>query len=40
MSASMGLGALDIMIGYQMYLNAMEQGIGTKLALWDKPLWE
>ena len=40
MSASMGLGALDIMIGYQMYLNAMEKGIGTKVNLWDKPLWE
>ena len=40
MSASLGLGALDIMIGYQMYLNATKMGIGTKVALWDKPLWE
>ena len=39
-AASMGLGALDIMIGYQMYLNACEKGIGTKVNLWDKPLWE
>lgn len=40
MSASLGLGALDIMIGYQMYLNATKMGIGTKVALWDNPLWE
>ena len=39
-AASMGLGALDIMIAYQMYLNACEKGIGTKVNLWDKPLWE
>lgn len=38
--ASMGLGALDIMIAYHMYLNATGMGIGTKLNLWDKPLWE
>ena len=35
-----GLGALDIMIAYQLYLNATEMGIGTKVNLWDKPLWE
>ena len=40
MAASMGLGALDIMIAYQMYENAMKMGIGTKVNLWDKPLWE
>ena len=39
-AASMGLGALDIMIAYQLYLNATEMGIGTKVNLWDKPLWE
>ena len=36
----MGLGALDIMIAYQLYRNATEMGIGTKVNLWDKPLWE
>lgn len=40
MGASMGLGALDIMIAYQMYENATKMGIGTKVNLWDKPLWE
>lgn len=39
-ATSMGIGALDIMIGYEMYKNAMEKGIGTKVRLWDKPLWE
>ncbi len=39
-ATSMGIGALDIMIGYQLYQNAMEMGIGTKVKLWDKPLWE
>ena len=39
-ATSMGLGALDIMIAYQLYLNATEMGIGTKVNLWDKPLWE
>ena len=39
-AASMGLGALDIMIAYQMYENATKMGIGTKVNLWDKPLWE
>jgi ornithine cyclodeaminase len=38
--SSMGLGALDIMIGYTIYQNAKKMGIGTKLALWDSPLWE
>lgn len=33
-------GALDIMIGYQLYQNAAKMGIGTKVKLWDKPLWE
>ena len=36
----MGIGALDIMIGYQLYQNAAKMGIGTKVKLWDKPLWE
>lgn len=25
------------MIAYQLYLNATEMGIGTKVNLWDKP---
>ena len=39
-ATSMGIGALDIMIGYQLYQNAVKAGIGTKVRLWDKPLWE
>ena len=39
-ATSMGIGALDIMIGYQLYQNAAKMGIGTKVKLWDKPLWE
>jgi ornithine cyclodeaminase len=39
-ACSMGLGALDIMIAYQMFENATKMGIGTKFNLWDKPLWE
>ncbi|MCQ2560923.1 MAG: ornithine cyclodeaminase family protein [Clostridia bacterium] len=35
-----GLGALDIMIAYTLYKKAMEMGIGTKVKLWDKPLFE
>ena len=38
--ASMGLGALDIMIGYSMYLNAKKMGLGVTLHQWDNPLWE
>ena len=40
MASSFGLGALDIMISYQLFQNAMKMGIGTELKLWDKPLWE
>ena len=39
-ATSMGIGALAIMIGYQLYQNAAKMGIGTKVKLWDKPLWE
>ena len=38
--SSLGLGALDIMIGYQIFLKAQEMGIGTTVKMWDKPLWE
>ena len=38
--SSLGLGALDIMIGYKLFLKAQEMGIGTMVKLWDKPLWE
>ena len=36
----MGLGALDIMIAYSMYLNAKKMGLGVTLHQWDNPLWE
>ena len=38
--SSLGLGALDIMIGYKLFLNAQKMGLGTHVKLWDKPLWE
>ena len=38
--SSLGLGALDIMIGYEIFLNARRMGVGTMVKLWDKPLWE
>ena len=37
---STGLGALDIMVAYNLFLNAEKMGIGTKVKLWDKPIWE
>ena len=40
MSSALGLGALDIMISYEMYLKAKAEGIGTVLKMYDKPLWE
>lgn len=38
--SSLGLGCLDIMIAYQIFLKAQEMGIGTTVKMWDKPLWE
>ena len=37
--ANLGMGCLDIVIAERIYKNAKEQGIGQKLALWEKPLW-
>ena len=34
------LGALDITVAYALYQNAVKLGLGTKVKLWDKPLWE
>ena len=39
-ACSLGLGALDITVGYQIYKNAMDMGLGTTVKMWDKPLWE
>ena len=39
-ACSLGLGALDITVAYAIYQKAMELGIGTKVKMWDKPLWE
>jgi len=36
---SLGLGAMDIIIAYQLYKNAKEQGLGTVVNLWDAPLY-
>ena len=39
-ACSLGLGALDIAVAYALYRNAVKMGLGTKVKLWDKPLWE
>lgn len=39
-ACSLGLGALDITVAYALYQNAVKLSIGTKLKMWDKPLWE
>ena len=39
-ACSLGLGALDITCAYAIYQRAMELGIGSKVKMWDKPLWE
>ena len=38
--SSLGLGCLDVMIGYKIFLKAQEIGAGTMVKMWDKPLWE
>lgn len=38
--SAVGLGSLDIMIAYKIYLKALEEGIGQTLKMYDKPLWE
>ena len=37
--ANLGMGCLDITIADRIYKNAMAQGLGQKIRLWDKPLW-
>ena len=39
-ACSLGLGALDITVAYKLYQNVMKMGLGTKIKMWDKPLWE
>ena len=39
-ACSLGLGALDITCAYAIYEKAQEMGLGTKVKMWDKPLWE
>ena len=36
---SLGIGAMDIYIGQQIYENAKKAGIGQKIYLWDNPAW-
>lgn len=36
---SLGIGAMDMVISEKLFRRAQEEGIGTKLVLWDKPLW-
>lgn len=38
--SSMGIGALDIMVAYQIFQNAVEMKLGTTAKLWDNPMWE
>jgi len=35
-----GMAVFDVAWGYDVYQNALENGIGTKLALWDEPYIE
>ena len=39
-ACSLGLGALDITVAYKIYQNAVKMGLGSKVKMWDKPLWE
>lgn len=36
---SLGLGSMDIAIGYKLYENALKLGLGVELAVWDQPKW-
>ena len=36
---TLGVGSVDILIANMLYKKAKEMGIGTKLTLWDNPLW-
>lgn len=35
-----GFAKLYITVAYALYQNAVKLGLGTKVKLWDKPLWE
>jgi ornithine cyclodeaminase len=37
--ASLGLGSMDIAIGYKLYQSALAQGIGVELPVWNAPKW-
>lgn len=37
---SLGLGSVDIMVGYELFKRAQKLGLGTTVKLWDKPIWE
>lgn len=39
MFASLGMAALDIVVGKRIYENAKAHGLGQTLRLWEKPLW-
>lgn len=34
-----GMGCVDVAIAHNMFLSAKEKGLGTKVMLWDNPLW-
>lgn len=34
-----GMGTEDTAWGYDVYQEALKQGIGQELTLWDKPHW-
>ena len=36
---TLGYAAVDITVANWIYENAKEKGIGTKLNLWENPLW-
>ena len=34
-----GMGTEDVAWGYDVYQEALKQGLGQKLSLWEKPHW-
>ena len=37
---SFGMACEDLAVAYRIYKTAVERGLGTRLALWEEPLWK
>ena len=37
---SFGMACEDLVVAYRIYKTALERGLGTRLALWEEPLWK